>query len=105
MHSPRIRLSLGLAAFLLASCGADAPPSAPGGEAPVSDDPVIRAAFKACFEEMSAEVLADNPDTPAELQSALVEGARLACESAVVQTCERGRDTQSCRLMLEMYSG
>ena len=97
-------LSIVFGLCFLGSCGTDDPPPARGSEGPVSDDPAVLAAFEVCYEEMSAEVLADNPDTPLELRPALVKGAYLACESAVVQTCERGKDTQSCQLMLETYA-
>ncbi len=94
-----IRLFSALLVLFFAACSESAPEANV-----VSGDSELQAAYEVCLAEMSAEMLADNPDLPEEFKSAMLDGARQACESAVVRTCERGKQNQDCQLILEMYA-
>jgi hypothetical protein len=65
---------------------------------------VLQDAYGRCVIAMRADMLNDNPDLSAELFPAMMSGVYESCESTVIRTCERGLDTASCRLMLDLYS-
>lgn len=99
--SRRLLLCLLTVWWLAAACSPGPPPvSVPA----VSGDPVLQSAYGRCVVTMRADMLADNPDLSADLLPAMMSGVYQSCESAVVRTCERGLDTASCQLMLDLYS-
>jgi hypothetical protein len=86
----------------LATACSPAPP--PVSIPAVSADPVLQGAYGRCVIVMRADMLDDNPELSADLLPAMMNGVYQSCESAVIRTCERGLDTASCRLMLDLYS-
>ena len=99
----RRRLLAGLLfpCWLAVACSPGPPPvSIPA----VSADPMLQGAYGRCVIAMRADMLEDNPDLSAELLPTMMSGVYQSCESAVIRTCERGLDTASCRLMLDLYS-
>ncbi len=93
-------LLLVLAVATLAACA----PKPGGKPVPVaSDDPILQRAYESCVVDNTKEVRAQNPDLPKSLESSTMERIYHACETAVVRTCERKKETDACKVVLKMY--
>lgn len=79
-------------------------PSAGGQPIPkASDDELLQRAFESCVIDNTKETRAQNPDLPKSLESSTMERIYHSCEIAVVHNCERNRDTEACKTVLNMY--
>lgn len=95
------RLSLPLAILV----GLTACTPQPGGQPipQVSDDEVLQRAYESCVVDNTKEVRKQNPDLPKSLESSTMERIYHACETAVVATCSRSKETDACKAVLKMY--
>ncbi len=77
----------------------------PGGKAvpEVTDDTVLQRAFESCVVDNTKEVRAQNPDLPKSLESSTMEQIYHSCETAVVHTCSRSKESEACKVVLKMY--
>lgn len=87
--------SIGLA---LSACG-----DSPSDVHQVSDNLVLQAAYENCLSDMKKGLREDNPDTDPSILKHLDEGARQVCQSTVVITCQKGIESASCQMVLDMY--
>ncbi|MEH6357904.1 MAG: hypothetical protein V7745_02880 [Pseudomonadales bacterium] len=71
----------------------------------VSSDNVIQSAYETCLSQTAFELEADNPDTPKDIMKFMYDGAKQTCNSAVVTTCSKGIELDSCKVILNMYKG
>ena len=95
------RLAIALLVSLFAS---GCTPSAGGQPIPkASDDELLQRAFESCVIDNTKETRARNPDLPESLESSTMERIYHSCEIAVVHNCERNRDTDACKAVLNMY--
>ena len=95
------RLAVALLVPLLVS---GCTPSAGGQPIPkASDDELLQRAFESCVVDNTKEKRAQNPDLPESLESSMMESIYHSCEIAVVHNCERSRDTEACKTVLNMY--
>ena len=77
----------------------------PGGQ-PIpqaSDDKVLQRAYESCVVDNTKEMRAQNPDLPKSLESSTMERIYHSCETAVVHTCSRNKESDACKVVLKMY--
>ena len=94
------RLITAVAFFLLAACSPK-----PGGQ-PIpkaTDDKVLQRAYESCVVDNTKEMREQNPDLPESLESSTMERIYHSCETAVVHTCSRNKETEACKVVLKMY--
>jgi hypothetical protein len=71
----------------------------------VSENPIIQRAYESCVSETRKELESDNPDTPDDIMKFMYQGVDQICNSSVVITCSKNVESQSCKLILDMYRG
>jgi hypothetical protein len=71
----------------------------------VSENPIIQRAYESCVSATRKELKSDNPDTPDDIMKFMYEGVDQTCNSSVVITCNNNVESQSCKLILDMYRG
>ena len=95
------RLAIALLVPILAS---GCTPSAGGQPIPTaSDDELLQRAFESCVIDNTKETRAQNPDLPERLESSTMERIYHSCEVAVVYNCQRNRESEACKAVLNMY--
>ncbi|KEI71869.1 hypothetical protein [Endozoicomonas elysicola] len=102
-HSLSTYTGLFVLSLALAGCGG----SDPGvvlGEIPImSDNDTVQNAYERCVRETQEELVKDNPGTSDDILTIMYSGTLQTCESAVVITCEKGLETDSCKIILDIY--
>ncbi len=79
-------------------------PKAGGKPIPkATDDEILQRAYESCVIDNTKEVRAQNPDLPKSLESSTMERIYHSCETAVVATCSRSKETDACEAVLKMY--
>ncbi len=93
---------LGLSLALAGCSGSD--PGVVLGEIPImSDNDTVQNAYERCVRETQEELVKDNPGTSDDILTIMYSGALQTCESAVVITCDKGLETDSCKIILDIY--
>ncbi|WP_066017911.1 hypothetical protein [Endozoicomonas atrinae] len=87
----------------LAGCGGSDIEVAMGEIPSISDNQVVQKAYERCVLETLEELEKDNPGTSDDVMAIMYSGALQTCESAVVITCEKGMETESCKIILDIY--
>ncbi len=77
----------------------------PGGKPipKVTDDEILQRAYESCVVDNTKETRAQNPDLPKSLESSTMERIYHSCETAVVHTCSRNKESEACKVVLKMY--
>ena len=69
----------------------------------MSDNSTIQKAYERCVMETQEELVKDNQGTPEDIMAVMYSGVLQTCESAVVITCEKEVETDSCKIILDIY--
>jgi hypothetical protein len=69
----------------------------------VSENPAIQGAYESCVAETRRELKSDNPDTPDDIMKFMYQVVDQTCNSSVVITCSKNVESQSCKIMLDIY--
>ena len=69
----------------------------------VSDNPIVESAYQDCVVQTQQELVQDNPDSPSEIISFLLDTAWQTCHSSVVLTCHKNFTGFSCQSIIEIY--
>ena len=89
--------------FVLAGCGGSDIEVAMGEIPIMSDNQDVQKAYEYCVLETLEELEKDNPGTSDDVMAIMYSGALQTCESAVVITCDKGMETDSCKIILDIY--
>ena len=88
--------------MLVSGCGNPGSESS-YGTSRISENPEIQTAYENCVSETRKELKSDNPGTPDDIMKFMYEAADQTCNSSVVVTCNNNVESQSCKLVLDMF--